>query len=799
MNEKITANMPILALRGMTVFPEQTVHFDVGRVKSALALEYAMKHDQHLLLLPQKNILDDDPRLKDLFPIGTVVKVKQILKTQGDNVRVLVSGLYRARVLELLQFEPFMSGHIDVMEEVSYSETLKTKALRREAVSLYGAYSDMLDHPVQGVQLRIIASEDCGYVADSIAQHSGMEYTEKAKLLCQLNPVKRLESALLLLQQELQMLQLESDIQEKTHAVMDQNQRDYFLREQMKVIREELGDADDEGEFFEYERRIRALGLKEESEEKLLKDIVRLKKQPFGSAEASVLRNYLDTVLELPWNQTTKERISIEAARKILDDDHFGLEKVKERILEAIAVRQLSPEVPPQIICLVGPPGVGKTSVAYSVARSLNRNMARIALGGVHDEADIRGHRKTYVGAMPGRIISAMIQAGSMNPVLLLDEVDKMGSDYRGDPSAALLEVLDGEQNKTYRDHYLEIPFDLSDVMFITTANTLDTIPRPLLDRMEIIELGSYTDEEKLMIAKDHLIPKQLKKHGLKKSQLRISDDGIREIIRCYTRESGVRGLERAIAKICRKAGILILEDATLKRVTVKGSNLEEYLGVRKYLPDRIPGTDQVGLVTGLAWTSVGGETLEVEVNVMEGTGKLELTGNLGDVMKESAHAALSYIRANAQRLGVKTDFYKTCDIHVHFPEGAVPKDGPSAGVTVCTAIVSALTEVTVRRDVAMTGEISIRGRVLPIGGLKEKTMAALRHGVKTVIIPKDNERDLQEIDPMVRNSLNFISAQTIDTVLDAALNKTTDAVPVILQDIPADVKKMSRKPGIRQ
>ncbi len=799
MNEKITANMPILALRGMTVFPEQTVHFDVGRVKSALALEYAMKHDQHLLLLPQKNILDDDPRLKDLFPIGTVVKVKQILKTQGDNVRVLVSGLYRARVLELLQFEPFMSGHIDVVEEVSYGETLKTKALRREAVSLYGAYSDMLDHPVQGVQLRIIASEDCGYVADSIAQHSGMEYTEKAKLLCQLNPVKRLESALLLLQQELQMLQLESDIQEKTHAVMDQNQRDYFLREQMKVIREELGDADDEGEFFEYERRIRALGLEEESEEKLLKDIVRLKKQPFGSAEASVLRNYLDTVLELPWNQTTKERISIEAARKILDDDHFGLEKVKERILEAIAVRQLSPEVPPQIICLVGPPGVGKTSVAYSVARSLNRNMARIALGGVHDEADIRGHRKTYVGAMPGRIISAMIQAGSMNPVLLLDEVDKMGSDYRGDPSAALLEVLDGEQNKTYRDHYLEIPFDLSDVMFITTANTLDTIPRPLLDRMEIIELGSYTDEEKLMIAKDHLIPKQLKKHGLKKSQLRISDDGIREIIRCYTRESGVRGLERAIAKICRKAGILILEDATLKRVTVKGSNLEEYLGVRKYLPDRIPGTDQVGLVTGLAWTSVGGETLEVEVNVMEGTGKLELTGNLGDVMKESAHAALSYIRANAQRLGVKTDFYKTCDIHVHFPEGAVPKDGPSAGVTVCTAIVSALTEVTVRRDVAMTGEISIRGRVLPIGGLKEKTMAALRHGVKTVIIPKDNERDLQEIDPVVRNSLNFISAQTIDTVLDAALNKTTDAVPVILQDIPADVKKMSRKPGIRQ
>lgn len=799
MSENVTVKMPFLALRGLAVFPQQTIHFDVGRKKSALALEYAMSHEQQLLLLPQKNLLDDDPELKDLFPVGTVVKVKQILKTQGDNIRVLVSGLYRARVAEMTQFEPFICGLIDLVKEHSYTETFKTKALRREAVSLYGTYSDMLERPVQGVQLKIMASEDCGYIADTIAQHSGIEYTEKAKLLCQLNPIKRLEVSLYLLTQELHLLQLGSDIQEKTHAVMDQNHRDYFLREQMKVIREELGETDDEAEFDEYGQKIQMLMLEEDSQEKLLKDVARLKKQPFGSVEASVLRNYLDTVLELPWNKATKERLDIASAKKVLDNDHFGLEKVKERILETIAVRQLSPQTPPQIICLVGPPGVGKTSVAYSVAKSLNRKMARIALGGVHDEAEIRGHRKTYVGAMPGRILSAMIQAGSMNPVLLLDEIDKMGSDHRGDPGSALLEVLDGEQNKTYRDHYLEIPFDLSNVMFITTANTLDTIPRPLLDRMEVIELNSYTDEEKLMIAKNHLMPKQLKKHGLKKSQLRVTDDAVREIIRCYTRESGVRNLERVFAKICRKAGMCILTDTSAKRITVTGSNIEDYLGVRKYVPDRIPGTDQIGLVTGLAWTSVGGETLEVEVNVMDGTGKLELTGNLGDVMKESAHAALSYIRSNAQSLGIRADFYKTKDIHVHFPEGAVPKDGPSAGVTVCTAMVSALTGISVRRDVAMTGEISLRGRVLPIGGLKEKTMAALRHGVKTVVIPKDNERDLQEIDPVVRNSLNFVSAQSIDTVLKTALNRNMDTVPVILQDIPQEVKKMRGKTGIRQ
>ena len=800
MSEHIVSGvLPVLALRGLTVFPDQTVHFDVGRPKSTLALDEAMKRDQTLLLVPQKSILDDDPTLEQLYPIGTVVKVKQILKSGGENLRVLVTGLCRGRITQLKQDSPYLSGMVESVPDYSSGDNLRAAALRREANTLYAAYLEMSEHPPQGVQLRMISSDDCGYIADSIGQNSGIEYQDKAKLLCQLNPVRRLEEAVRLLRREMEMIQLESQIQEKTKANIDQNQRDYYLREQLRAIKDELGEGDDDNEFANYEMKIRALKLAEESEDKLLTDLKRLKKQPFGSSEGAVLRNYLDTVLELPWSFKTKERVDVAAARKILDQDHFGLEKVKERILETLSVRQLAPEMPPQILCLVGPPGVGKTSIAYSIARCLNRKMARISLGGVHDEADIRGHRKTYVGAMPGRIMTAMTQAGSCNPLLLLDEVDKMGSDYRGDPSAALLEVLDGEQNKTYRDHYVEIPYDLSDVMFITTANTLDTIPRPLLDRMEIIQLGSYTDEEKLMIAKNHLLPKQLKKHGLKKSQLRLTDDAIREMIQCYTRESGVRSLERCIAEICRKADMRILSQEEPKRINVTASVLEEFLGVRKFLPDRLPCSDQVGLVTGLAWTSVGGETLEVEVNVMDGSGKLELTGNLGDVMKESAHAAMSYIRANASKLKIAADFYKTKDIHIHFPEGAVPKDGPSAGVTVCTALVSALTDTPVRRDVAMTGEISIRGRVLAIGGLKEKTMAALRHGVRTVIIPEANRRDLEEIDQTVRKSLNFITAETVDTVLEAALNHQSDMVTGLFTDLPEDVKKKARKPSIRQ
>ena len=573
----MSGNMPVLALRGLVVFPEQTIHFDIGRVKSALALEAAMKGNQTLLLIPQKDIVDDDPGLEQLFPMGTVVQVKQILKAHHDNVRVLVTGLYRAKITELTQFVPYLAAQVERVEPLSDNNGIRSCALRRDATTLFGSYVDMTENAAQGVHLRIMASDDTGFIADSIAQHASFDYRDKAKLLCQLNPVKRLEGALRHLDMELQLLHIETDIQDKTRAQMDQNQRDYFLREQMKVIREELGEESEEQEFTVYAKKIRDLKLAEEIEEKLLKDVERLKKQPFGSAEASVLRNYLDTVLELPWNTTTKERVNIQAAQKVLDADHFGLEKVKERIIESIAIRQLAPEMPPQIICLVGPPGVGKTSVAYSVARSLNRKIARVALGGVHDEAEIRGHRKTYVGSMPGRIIAGIIQAGSRNPVLLLDEIDKLGSDHRGDPSAALLEVLDAEQNKTYRDHYLEVPFDLSDVMFITTANTLDTVPRPLLDRMEIIEIGSYTDEEKLSIAKKHLIPKQLKKHGLKKTQLQITDDGIRTIVGCYTRESGVRNLERAIAKICRKVGILVLNDQDRKKITRCYDNLHRF------------------------------------------------------------------------------------------------------------------------------------------------------------------------------------------------------------------------------
>ena len=798
--EKLYAGkLPILALRGLTVFPDQTVHFDVGRAKSILALEAAMKVDQTIFLVPQKDLLVDDPKLADLYPIGTVAKVKQVLKPQSENLRVLVTGICRGKVSELSQSEPYLFGTIEAVPEQQEPDSVRSQALRREANSLYGLYLQMSEHPAQTVYLQMMASTNAGFLADSIAQNSGIEFPDKAKLLCMLNPTRRLETALRLLHREVEMLRLEGEIQEKTKAVLDQNQRDYYLREQMKVIREELGEGDDEDECDSYAAGIQGLKLNADIEKKLLKDVERLKKQPFGSSEGAVLRNYLDTVLDLPWNTKTKERIDVSAARKILEKDHFGMEKVKSRILETIAVRQMAPEMPPQILCLVGPPGVGKTSISYSVAKALNRKMARVSLGGVHDEADIRGHRKTYVGAMPGRIMTAMAQAGTSNPVILLDEIDKMGSDYRGDPSAALLEVLDGEQNSTYRDHYIEIPFDLSDVLFITTANTLDTVPRPLIDRMEIIELGSYSDEEKLMIAKNHLIPKQLKKHGLKKSQLKITDDAIRETICCYTRESGVRNLERCLAELCRKADMQLLTREDVKKITVTGGNLESFLGVRKYLPDRLPGSDQVGLVTGLAWTSVGGETLEVEVNVMDGSGKLELTGNLGDVMKESAHAALSYIRANTQKLGVAPDFYKTKDIHVHFPEGAVPKDGPSAGVTVCTAIVSALTGISVRRDVAMTGEISLRGRVMRIGGLKEKTMAALRHGIRTVIIPQDNERDLEEIDQTVRKQLNFVSASSVDTVLSVALNRNTEPVPTILGTIPEDMSGKARRQEIRQ
>ena len=793
--------MPVLALRGMTAFPRATMHFDVGRIKSIRALEAAAETEQRIFLVTQKNIQTDDPSFDELYPIGTVVRVLQMISASKDSARVLVVGEYRARVTEVLQTKPYLAARVESLPDLPYvADTPRVEALTRLAVQLFDDFSNATQRPLQDVMLKMLSSKDPGFIADVMAQNATYGYAEKMRVLSQRHPIRRLELGNTLMARELDVLEIENNIQDKTQQNIDKGQRDYYLREQLKVIRGELGEADDDEELDEYHDKIEKLGIPEESKQKLLKEVQRLGKQSFGSSEATVIRTYLDTVIDLPWNKRTRERVDIRVAERILNEDHYGLQKVKERILEILAVRELAPDMHGPIICLVGPPGVGKTSIAMSVARALNRKLARISLGGMHDEAEIRGHRKTYVGAMPGRIIAAVQQAGSMNPLLLLDEIDKMGSDYRGDPSSALLEVLDSEQNATFRDNYLEIPFDLSECMFITTANTTDTIARPLLDRMEIIELNSYTDEEKVMIAKQHLLPRQLAKHGLKKSQVRVSDDALREIIRCYTRESGVRNLERELAALCRKCAKRFVSEEGLSRISIKGVDLETYLGVRKILPDKKESSDCVGLVTGLAWTSVGGETLEVECNVVDGSGKLNLTGNLGEVMKESVQAAMSYIRSRAAQFGIAEDFYKTKDIHVHFPEGAVPKDGPSAGITVCTAMVSALTGAPVRRDIAMTGEISIRGRVLPIGGLKEKTMAALRHGVKTVILPKENEKDLAEIDPTVRKALNFIFVEHADSVIETALTlprtsqrkRKNEAAPV---PVPSD----HAQPEIRQ
>lgn len=764
--------LPILALRGLCIFPEMLTHFDVGRKKSARAVEEAMRENQQIFLVAQKDIETDDPSRTDLYEVGTVAVIKQILRLPGDNMRILVEGRYRARLLDVVQNNPYLFGRtIGLTNSTCNSTSDKSQALIRQAKNLLDTFFELGTKGVQDNMTHVLASEDASYIADYIGQNASFDYHKKQKLLEQLHPIKRLDAASVLLAKELDILKLEHEIADNVQSRVDKGQRDYYLREQLSAIHEQLGDSDDEADSTRYAKQIRELHLPEDTEEKLLKECRRLGKQQGNSAEAAVIRNYLDLVVELPWNRKTKERLDVKAAKKILDADHFGLTKVKERILQTLAVRQLAPELPGQIICLVGPPGVGKTSIVISIARALNRNFARIALGGVHDEAEIRGHRKTYIGAMPGRILAAVNQAKSKNALLLLDEIDKLGSDYKGDPSSALLEVLDAEQNSTYRDHFLDVPFDLHECMFITTANTTDTIPRALLDRMEVIELGSYTDEEKLQIAKNHLLPKQLARHGIKKGSVRISDDAIREMICCYTRESGVRNLERQIAAMCRQCAMRFVAENAPKRISVTCANLEDMLGPKTFLPDELPASDTVGLVTGLAWTQAGGTTLEVEVNVVEGSGKLELTGNLGDVMKESVQAAMSYIRSRAERYHLPQDFYKTKDIHVHFPEGAVPKDGPSAGITICTAIVSALTGAPVRREIAMTGEISIRGRVLPIGGLKEKTMAALRHGIKTVIIPAANEKDLVEIDQTVRNALNFILVRHVDSVIEAALD----------------------------
>jgi len=763
--------MPALALRGLTIFPNMLLHFDVGRETSIKALDEAMSTGQSIFLVAQRDLSVEEPGQRDLFVIGTISNVRQILRMPGGNVRVMVEGLSRGRLLSLGQIEPYLLAEVEeIPGDAPVKSSPRTEALIRRTYDLFESYAELAPKMTSDVLLAVLASEDPGYIADYIAQNIIMRSGDKQSILEELRPVRRLEKLSQILRREVEILELEQEMQSKVREGLSRGQRDYYLREQLKVLQEELGeDQNGESELAEYSQKIAAAKLPKEVEEKLNKELARLGKQPAGSAEASVSRNYLDVCLELPWSKRTKERLDVAAARKVLDADHFGLDRVKARVLEFLAVKQLAPQLKGQIICLVGPPGVGKTSIAASIAKAMNRKMARISLGGIHDEAEIRGHRKTYVGAMPGRVITAIRQAGSNNPLLLLDEIDKLASDIHGDPSSALLEVLDAEQNSTFRDNFLELPFDLSDVLFITTANTTDTIPRPLLDRMEVIELTSYTDEEKLQIAQQHLLPKERGRHGLKKSQLRLTDDAVRELIVGYTRESGVRVLERELGALCRKAAMRIVT-GDVKSISITGDSLEEYLGVRKFHPERLPKTEQVGVVNGLAWTSVGGELLEVEANVVPGSGKVELTGNLGDVMKESAMAARSYIRSRATQLGVEEDFYKTKDIHVHFPEGAVPKDGPSAGVAITVAMVSALSNTPVKRGVAMTGEITLRGRVLPIGGLKEKTMAALRNGIRTVIIPADNEKDLEEIDQTVRSALHFVTVDWADAALAEAL-----------------------------
>ena len=767
--ELSTLNLPVLALRGLTVFPDLTLSFDVEREISIYALDCAMEADRRIFLVTQREIGVMQPQEEDLYEVGTVCHILQIIKTSDSSVRVVVQGESRAHIRRLWQMKPFLQANVELLEEDFPGKfTNRTEALLRQTYAIFGEYKELVNNIPDEIVSAILDCRDPGKVADTLAQQITLHHDDRQTILEQLHPIKRLQKMNELLAHEVDVISLEMQMDQKMRQRVAQVQKDMILREQVKVLQHELGEDGDE-EIDEYTERVKALHLSEEIEKKLLKEVNRLAKQPYGSAEASVIRNYLDVCLEMPWNRQTKDRADVAKAKALLDREHFGLDKVKERILELIAVRQINPDAKGKILCLVGPPGVGKTSIAISVAKAMNRKLSRLSLGGVRDEADIRGHRKTYIGAMPGRIIDAMIRSGSMNPLLVLDEIDKLSSDMRGDPASALLEVLDSEQNYAFRDHFLEIPVDLSRVMFITTANTTDTIPRPLLDRMEVIEQNSYTDEEKVEIAKRHLLPKQLKEHGLKKSQLRLSDDALRKMIAAYTRESGVRVLERQIGRLCRKAAMQLVQ-GDVKRVSITDKNLKDFLGVERYTESVHITKDETGVVNGLAWTEVGGEILEVEVNVMDGSGKLELTGNLGTVMQESAKTALSCLRSRSQTLGIERDFYQTKDIHIHFPEGAVPKDGPSAGIAITTAMLSALTGRKVRGDVAMTGEVTLRGRVLPIGGLKEKTMAALRNGVKTVIIPKENEKDLEEIDRTVRSKLQFIGVETVDAVFAAAL-----------------------------
>ncbi len=762
--------LPVLALRGLALFPGMVLHFDVGRKKSLLALNAAMHGNQMVLLVPQEDLREDDPPPEHLCPVGVVARVRQVLRQSGEGIRVLVEGKHRAGIAEILQEEPFLLAEVERLTDKRVANYQKGEALMRMVKEAFQSYAEKAPRMAPDVMIGVQSAEKPGELADYIAANVMQDYNSKLELLCERSPIIRLQKLLLMLKNESDLLELENEIGDKVREQVDTNQREYYLREQLKVILDELGDGDNpQDDAEEYRQKIAKLALPDEIAQQLNKECSRLAKMPMGSHEANVVRNYLDACLELPWNISSKVSIDLHKAQKVLDKDHYGLEKVKERILEMLAVRKLAPDIKGQIICLVGPPGVGKTSIAKSIAKAVGVQYVRVALGGVRDESDIRGHRRTYIGAMPGRIIAAIKQAGTNNPLILLDEIDKLGNDFRGDPTSALLEVLDAEQNNTFHDHYIDLPFDLSHVLFITTANDAGAIPAPLLDRMDVIELSSYTHEEKFQIAKKYLLPKQLKKHGILPKQLHVSDNALHEIIDGYTREAGVRNLERTLAKLLRKAARQFASGQE-KKITVDVKNLEEFLGARKFKRDMPDQRDEVGVVTGLAWTAVGGETMPIEVAVMEGSGKLELTGSLGDVMKESAHAALTCVRCRAEQLQIKPDFYKTCDIHIHVPEGAVPKDGPSAGIAMATALASALSKRPVRHDVAMTGEITLRGKVLPIGGLKEKSMAAYRQGIKTVIIPKDNQPDLDEIDPAVKEAVTFVPVEYVDAVLQQAL-----------------------------
>ncbi len=763
--------LPIVALRGIVAFPAVTINFECTEDEAVAAANAALGTDSYVLFLSKKNIGETESFEESLFDVGTVAKIKQSVKTPEGNVRLIAEGLCRAEVSEIRPFADYYVAE-SICRKISLTDSggLRAEAMIEQANKLLEVLTSFLPAPSDELKLRAKTITNPGLLADFIASNVLVKYEDKQEILSKFEPMKRLMALLKIMEKEIDLLECEKDIHRSVRARLNQNQREYYLREEMKVIQEELGgDVSDSDEYYD---RIMAAKLPEEVEAKLLKENSRLAKTPFGSAEAGLIHTYLDTCLELPWTKKTKDRVSVSAAEKILDADHDGLEKVKERILEFLAVKQLNPDLKNQIICLVGPPGVGKTSVGASIARAMNRKYVRVSLGGVRDEADIRGHRKTYIGAMPGRIMNAMAQAKVKNPLILLDEIDKLTSDAHGDPASALLEVLDSEQNCTFRDHFIELPFDLSECVFIATANTLDTVPRPLIDRMEIIELKTYTKTEKTQIAKNHLIPKQLKRHGLTKKMLSINEKAIHEMIDFYTREAGVRNLERTIATLCRKAAKKILCDDGIESIKITDKNISEFLGARKLIPDAISSEDEIGTVNGLAYTEVGGDMLKIEASILDGSGKIELTGSLGDVMKESAQIAVSYVRSIASEYSIEKDFYKTKDIHIHCPEGAVPKDGPSAGVTMTTALVSALTGIPVKRDVAMTGEITLRGNVLAIGGLKEKTMAAYSAGVKTVFIPEANMKDLPDIDPAAREALNFVPCKKISDVLDGALRK---------------------------